>query len=372
MVNETSESTVVRDLAERVVSDIRLRRMIHGEQYLTGDEARRAFGVGKGVMNRAMRLLSERGVLVRRQNVGTFVGPTAPVREDVKARTVCSFYSSRMSYLSFDSLVEALHKELPGANVHFNLVGGNEGIRYVKELLASARATSQFGGVVAIGCSYEVVRYLIEADVPLVGFGPMYLDYWDGQSVPWLDMDRRQAGRLLTRYLVDRGHRRLALLDGPIGRMSDNRFYDGVSEVLTEAGLPHNSLLDRLLPGDIDVVPVLTRRLLELPNHPTAFMASSERIADSVASTVCELGLTVGRDIEVSFWEQQPRRSIYPYVRLRMTFDEITAELARMFKGVCEGKPREKEVTLIPVELCTPEDSGPAASRVDVTVSVNS
>lgn len=72
--------------------------------------------------------------------------------------------------------------------------------------------------------------------------------YADQQHLPSVDSDYYQAGFLLADYLVRAGHRQMALFAAADGRPGDHAFYDGLSESLTRANLPHNSLSIRIYP----------------------------------------------------------------------------------------------------------------------------
>lgn len=357
--SESNYSSAVRELAEKVVEDIRLRRMEPGDRYLTCEEAQHLFGVGKGVMDRALRLLSGRQVLVRRRRSGTFVGPGAPVEHPVKVRTFCVLRSENARNLSdfpFEPMLEGLRREVPGANVQFNFVSDKGGLDYVRRLIAAIQETGCVDGIVSIGCPREVNCCLVSSGLPLVAFGSFY---GGGRSNPWVDLDRRSAGRLLTEYLVSRGHRRMALFMVATGGPGANDFFDGVSEALTAAELPHNALIHRSLPPDIGVVPELAGELLQMPERPTAFLLVSERLAHVVAATVSSMGLTVPRDVEIAFWDHatvRVRQSPYPHVQPKLSVEDVAAMIGAMLRDLVDGKPLERDRILIPVEFKRPRE----------------
>lgn len=353
--HHSKPDSAIEILAEKVVQDIQLRRLLPGQRYLTSEEARHLFGVGKRTMDQALQSLVEREILIRRQKVGTFIGPNTPLREDIRSKTFCillGMHASALAHFPVESLVESFRTESPGSHVQFNVVAESGDLPYVKEVLTTASATGSLGGVLALACPYDVTDFLVNARIPSVIFGPLPATRW---STPCVDLDRRQAGLLLTQYLVDRGHRRMALLDCVAGRVCNNRFCDGVSDVLTAAGLPPNALLDRVLPIDVDLVAVAIRELLEMETPPTAVMATSHRLAEMVATAVSRSNRTADRDVEIVFWDHATpvtQASPYAHVQPTLSFEETAATLARMLRDVLEGKPLEREQIVIPVELC--------------------
>ena len=59
-------------LAVRLEQDIRQRGLYAGDRYLTAPEAANLLDVSAGMAHRAMRVLAQRQMLVRRRNCGTF------------------------------------------------------------------------------------------------------------------------------------------------------------------------------------------------------------------------------------------------------------------------------------------------------------
>jgi DNA-binding LacI/PurR family transcriptional regulator len=102
-------------------------------------------------------------------------------------------------------------------------------------LIESAKAAGETAGFIAISCPREVYRILSDTNLPMVIHGSAYLDQ---ENIPSVDVDNREAGKLLTEYLIQRGHRRMALLCVTDHLPGDNLFFDGTSEPLTAARLP--------------------------------------------------------------------------------------------------------------------------------------
>jgi DNA-binding LacI/PurR family transcriptional regulator len=124
--------------------------------------------------------------------------------------------------------------------------------------------------------------------------------------------------------------------------------------------LPHNALIYRSLPPDIDVVPEVTRELLQMPERPPAFILVSERLAHVVAATASSLNLAVPRDVEIVFWDHAAARveqSPYPHVQPKLSFQDIAAMIGGMLRDVADGKPFKREKTLMPLEFHHPAKS---------------
>jgi LacI family transcriptional regulator len=360
MLSKELQSPHIKALAERLMTDIRHRGLGVGDRYLTTEEVSQSLGVGKAAANKAMRFLAERGVLISRQRSGTFIGPGVDKRKRSKVRTIYVLLPAgdpSASHWSYHLFIAGIRNAIPGINVQFTFVPENDAVPYVRELIDSAQASGQFAGVVSVSCPPQVYRFLAELHVPAVVYGSLYSSDLRIASV---DIDGREAGRLLTQYLIDRGHRRMALLVTGGGRPGDNAFFDGISGALAGAGLPHNALIQRLIRGDIETMRATARELLEEKGHPTAIITRGVIQANEVAGIAAELGLSIPEDLEIVFDHEDqtlPRidMTTYPRVQPKLSFVEIAETIGKTVQDMAEGMSSRPRQITIPVELCLPE-----------------
>lgn len=115
----------------------------------------------------------------------------------------------------------------------------------------------------------------------------------------WIDIDNRRAFRRATEFLVDLGHRRIALLNGREIYDFVQRRHAGVEEGLAARDLA----LDPELVTSGDMTEQngyrAARHLLALPDPPTALICSSTITAFGVRRAADELRLKLGRDLSL-------------------------------------------------------------------------
>jgi DNA-binding LacI/PurR family transcriptional regulator len=362
MLTEELPLPHISALADKVVTDIRNRGLAVGDRYLTTSEVGRMLGVQKAMANKAMRHLAEQGVLISRKRAGTFIGPGLKRHKRSKVRTVYVLLPAgdpSATHWAFQPFIAGIRSAMPEINVQFTFVPENDPLGYIEELIGGQRALGQFAGVVAVSCSPEVYRYLAELREPAVVYGSLYSADLPIASV---DLDNRQSGRLLTQYLVDRGHRRMAVLITGAGMPGHNAFMDGICDVLTTAGLAPNALIHRLIRNDLQALQATARELLEGSDRPAAVITRGSVQARSVAAVAASLGLVVPRDLEIVFdHEDQTKPSAdatpYPRVQPTLPFVDIAAMIGEVLKEVSEGGSSPPKRVLIPVELHNPEQS---------------
>ncbi len=360
MSTSEKQTSRVHRLAEHLEQDIRCRGLGPGDRYLTAAEAGNLLGVSTATAYRAMKVLAERQLLVGQRKRGTFIGPRVDAPHRVVAGTIyLLMHGDKRSLrnIRFETLIDASRAALPGADIHVSFVPKHDALASVRRVVSKGRATGELSGVVTGSLTREVHQFLAEFDIPTLILGSTYFDH---PGIRSLDIDQREAGRLLVQYLVEQGHQRMALLTHAKGYPGDNHFFDGVSEALTTAGLPHNALVVRLAP-DFDSTVMLARELLDTADRPSAFIARTPGDADAIGRTAASLGLKIPSDVEVVFQHHCMARiepSPYPHVRPRLSGDRIAELLGTLLGSVCEGKPLEENHAVVPVDLHVPEKVG--------------
>jgi LacI family transcriptional regulator len=121
----------------------------------------------------------------------------------------------------------------------------------------------------------------------------------DATGYSWLDIANIRAFRRATDFLLDLGHRRIALLNGQETFDFAQRRRRGFEEALAARGL---SPLPHLMAEDAMTESfgyLSAAAMLDGPEPPTAFLASSVIIAIGIRRAAGERGLRMGRDISV-------------------------------------------------------------------------
>ena len=239
-MSSTFETSRVHRLAKKLEEDIRSRGLSTGDRYLTATEAADAYDVSISTAHRALKMLADSEMLLRRRNHGTFVGSRARVNNTCVVKTIQYIEPADMDARETDYSVwiTGLRKHFPGASVHFNVLPKHRAVEYAKELIRSAKSAGQVLGVVANSCP-EIYELLSESGLPTVVSGSLR---HNDPTLAAIDSDNQEAGRLLACHLAKQGHRRIAVFGHNDNRPGTHAVLDGVIEGITEAGLPANSL----------------------------------------------------------------------------------------------------------------------------------
>jgi len=150
----------------------------------------------------------------------------------------------------------------------------------------------------------ELVSALVAHGVPLVRIVSAAADPKDGSACVYVD--DRDAAYDVTEYLIQLGHARIGFLWGGKSHGSSWERYKGYEDALRDYGIALDPEL--IVEGDYSFDDGFrgARRLLGLPNSPTAIFGSNDEIAAGVLAAARSSGLNVPYDLSIAGFEDSP------------------------------------------------------------------
>jgi len=354
--NPSSIPSSISRLAGLIEMDLGKRGLRPGDAYMTASEAARLHGVSTMTASRAMALLADRSVLVRRRKLGTLVGPKA-VRRDAPALKFLHLlvYQDylRTEGLLADGVVNGLHAQLPGTDIQFNFMPAQDSLAYVRELTEQSNARGTIEGMILIRCSLDIHRYIEESGLPAVVYGNAFPD----SSLPWVDRDQAAVGRKAAEHLIQRGHNKIVMLMRAVWRLGDNRTFNGVLAAAGNAGLGAGNVQVRSVPEDNSVIDAVVRELLAGIDRPSGFICRSRVLADAVRRIATELGLKSPQDYSIvlcDYYPQKGENPPYAFARPEMDPESQGALLGQMLIELAAGRAPARHHLEIPIEVIDP------------------
>lgn len=160
------------------------------------------------------------------------------------------------------------------------------------------RSKGNVDGIIVHGPAEDDRRIplLTELGLPFVVHGRA-----TGAKLPysWVDVNNARAFHRATDFLLDLGHRRIALVNGLEFMDFAIRRRRGYVEALTARGLPLDPAL--MVQGEMTEHQghEAARQMLRLAKPPTAFLTSSLLSAMGVRRAIEEAGMVMGRDVSI-------------------------------------------------------------------------
>lgn len=156
-----------------------------------------------------------------------------------------------------------------------------------------------FDGVCVVCADYEneEVVSLINSGLPMVT-----IDYAFQKSYSIIS-DNYGGMKQLTNYILNQGHRRIAMIHGVKSLVTRNRI-DGFLDTMEENGLsvPEEYLRESLYRNSF-VAEEQTIKLLQLPNRPSCIIAPDDTAAMGVISGIRKCGLQAVKDISIAGYD---------------------------------------------------------------------
>lgn len=201
--------------------------------------------------------------------------------------------------------------------------------------------------LVSSHASDALLSSLVAAGLPVVCTGiPLGADAWAGASeegVPSVAIDEIGSARMMTRYLMDRGHRRIALITGPQDTPGGRLRLAGFREELGDRFDPLLVEQDTYEQASGDAA--MTRLLERAPDIDAVF-AASDVMAVGAIEALRRTGRRVPEDVAVAGFDDSGLAETHqpPLTTVRQPWAQISSTMVDMVLDVVAGIPREPVV----------------------------
>jgi LacI family transcriptional regulator len=195
----------------------------------------------------------------------------------------------------------------------------------------------------------------------------------DAENVSQVDFDYRKGGYMATRYLIEKGHKKIAYVTAPLDRPSRKGIFEGYISAMKEEGLATivRESDKKVYSGtyEFENGKSLTRSLLESGDRPTAIFACNDMTAFGVISELNQQGLRCPQDVSVMGFDGiEFGRMMTPALT---TIQQPTYEMGQLacnmlLEMLSEGRKLASAVMLQPTLLVrdsVSEPSVPAQSK---------
>ena len=167
--------------------------------------------------------------------------------------------------------------------------------------------------------------------------------YSSNPRVPSVLIDDESAACQIMRYLIEKGHRKIAILGGIQSNIHTQKRLLGAQKALFEAGIPYNPEWVRFVNWERQPAYEVAGELID--TGATAIFCMTDRMAGGVYQYASEVGLIVGKDISIVGYDDQEMASfmVPQLTTMRLPLVEIGRKSAERLFSIMEAGPGEDE-----------------------------
>lgn len=179
-------------------------------------------------------------------------------------------------------------------------------------------------------------------------------EFDDGCDLPYVSIDDYAAGKTAMKLLIQGGHRRIALSNGPLSFKYAVERERAYRDALREAGLPVDEQLIVHQPDiEFGLAMANMTRLITVEDHPDAVFAVSDVMAIAAINAVRRVGLRVPEDVAVIGFDGTYISNLCdpPLTVIRQRGSQLGAYACQMLLDLIQDIPVSNRHILVDVDL---------------------
>ena len=235
-----------------------------------------------------------------------------------------------------------------------------------KELLSLLRSQRVEGVLLVVAAGptpLSQISLMIDAGIPIVCLDRIP----DRVAVDSVSVEDREAAEIGVSHLIQSGHKRIAIVTGPLTLKNERRRLQGYRQALENAGLPVDESL--IWPGNLrppDITAICKARLSDEASRPDALFCTNGPTALAVLRAFRECGLRTPEDIAFATFDELTVEDIFtPQITtvVQPAYDIGYRAAEILLDRIKGAAPADPMTVRLPAHMEVRASSGPAAAR---------
>lgn len=272
-----------------------VKEQIENNTYLPGykiaseNELATKFQISRQTVRRAFNVLEEEGITESRQGSGTYINNRFNIPKLETTMNVVVITTYVEEYI-FPSIIQEIEKVVSEAGYTVQIAFSHNQSEKERTVLKNLLERQIVDGIIVEpvksglpNLNQDLYNEIVERRIPTLFLNSYYKD----MDLPHVSLDDKQAGKMVTQYLLSCGHKNI----GGIFKLDDGqggRRYEGYAEALTQAGIPmRDDIVLWIDTEDISDMKNESRRILRRLKTCTACVCYNDVVANNLLS-ICK------------------------------------------------------------------------------------
>jgi GntR family transcriptional regulator, arabinose operon transcriptional repressor len=364
-------------LADILQQEIVNSKFLPGDKFLTEFEIQKKYNVSRGIVREAILSLIQKNLVNRVPGKGTFVNSVNQHdAKDTHSSKLINVVVTWMLNVGMEPIVARAIEDVGFERGYQTVISSVDNDfekldKYFSQMVKN-NATKGLTFIPLVGehqfdKNIEFIRKVQENNIAIVVMDRLpYVNNEDKyqHNFDYVMSDHFQGGYLVTRHLVELGHRRIAYIGGQLAYSGQQRV-NGYRKACEENKIEFDSnLIVRV--SNIDdfwgnIIEVI-KQLRSFKEPPTAIFAENDLLANAIMISLQKLGIKIPDEISVAGYDDLDfSKHLYvPLTTIRQPVYEMGKIAAEILIDKIEGKTKEIKYVVLPVELIVRQSTGPA------------
>lgn len=182
-----------------------------------------------------------------------------------------------------------------------------------------------------------------------------------------IDSQNFEGARQAVKHLVSLGHRRIAIINGPLSSTNCLHRFEGYMAAMQANGIPvrPEHVFNADLARTAGAVLERLRQVLKDKDRPTAILACGFYLALDVMALVREVGLSIPADMSLIGFDDPRSASLLdpPLTTVRQPLKEMGRRAYECITQLVTGERIARQVAMLPTELVIRQSTAPVSGE---------
>lgn len=288
------------DLVNWLKEQINAKNLLPGQKLYSENELCQKFGMSRQTVRHALDILEEEDILTRVRGSGTYIKDNRI--GNLENRNGIAFITTYVDGYIFPKIIQGIEKKLFESGYSIQIAFTNNRFDRERTVLLDFLNRDEIAGVIAETTRSNLpnpnlwlYQELIKKKIPVLFINSKF----PGIAIPHVSIDDKEAGKKATKYLIDKGHKKI----GGVFKLDDGQGRDrfaGYLEAHLEANLinedRHVLWLDTV---DMKEPSKYKDRALDRFSGCTAICCYNDEIAFSLVDMLQQAGWRIPEDISI-------------------------------------------------------------------------